>query len=58
MLILFILGCLLKENHNLQKRQQWVVMQVMYRNKGKKGQGLLVLLSPFSLGPQTLSKKK
>jgi hypothetical protein len=49
-----ILGCLLKENHKLHKRQQCIVM---CGNKRRKGQGLLVLLSPLTLGPQTHSKK-
>jgi len=29
----------------------------MCGNKGRKGEGPLVLLSPLTLGPQTLSKK-
>jgi len=41
----------------LAKRQQWVVMQIMCDNKGRKGQDPLVLLSLLTLGPQTLSKK-
>jgi hypothetical protein len=57
MLILSIPGCLLKNIHNLQKRQQWAVMQIMCGNKGRTGEGPLVLLSPLTLGPQTLSKK-
>jgi hypothetical protein len=33
------------------------MMQIMCHNKGKKGQGHLVLLSPLTLGPQTFTKK-
>jgi hypothetical protein len=58
MLILFIPSCLFEENYNLQKKQQWAVMQIMCDNSGRKGQGLLVLLSPLTLGPQTFEKKR
>jgi hypothetical protein len=48
---------LFKENHNFQKKQ-WPMMQIMCGNEGRKAQGLLVLLSPLTLGPQTLNKNK
>jgi hypothetical protein len=37
MFILHILGCLLKERHNLQKKMQLWVMQIIHGNGGKKG---------------------
>jgi hypothetical protein len=58
MLIMFILSCLFKENHNFQKKQQWAMMQIMCGSEGRKAQGPSLLLSPLTLGPQTLTKKK
>jgi hypothetical protein len=58
MLILFVPSCLFEENYNSQKKQQWALMQIMCDNRGRKGQGILVLLSPLTLGPQTFEKKR
>jgi len=46
-----------KKSHNFPKKQQWVVMQIMCGSEGRKTQGPQVLLSPLTLGPQTLTKK-
>ncbi len=55
MLILRILGCLLKERHNLQKMQLWV-MQIIHGNGEKKGGPSSSIITPY-FGFTNLTKK-